>query len=336
MKSIKPNARFFAGVVSLERGERGVKPWRLPVAKRALFAAPDDVLAARAERAAGVRLRFETDASAVSLVCTTDAPNYAFDITHENRLLQTVRISETSGTVRFDALPPGLKTMEIWLPVAAPVWVRGLQVERGAVLRPVADPRPRWITYGSSITHCGSAHSPARTWPATAARLANLNLTCLGYGGSCHLEPMVARMIRDLPPAALISLKVGINIQGGAALSPRTFKAAVIGFIQILREKHRTTPLVVISPILSPPRETTDNAVGLSLTKMRIEIEDAVRRVQETCGDRNLYYVSGLELFGTELAAAHLPDQLHPDGDGYEAMGRNFVEKVLARIPRRR
>ena len=31
------------------------------------------------------------------------------------------------------------------------------------------------------------------------ARTHNLDLTCLGYGGQCHLDPIVASMIRDLP-----------------------------------------------------------------------------------------------------------------------------------------
>ena len=67
---------------------------------------------------------------------------------------------------------------------------------------------------------------------------------------------MIARMIRDLP-ADFLSMKVGINIQGGNTLNERTFRAAIIGFVQIVREKHPDTPFAVISPIYSPPRETT-------------------------------------------------------------------------------
>jgi lysophospholipase L1-like esterase len=185
------------------------------------------------------------------------------------------------------------------------------------------------VTYGSSITHCGSAHSPARTWPAVAARLRGLNVTSLGYGGQCHMDPLVAMMIRDLP-ADFISLKVGINMVGGS-VSPRTYRPLLTGMVRIIREKQPLTPIAVISPIISPPREETPGATGMTLRLMRQELETAVARLRE-CGDANVHYVDGLELFGPELVADYLPDLLHPNGDGYEIMGRNFADKVADRM----
>ena len=117
-------------------------------------------------------------------------------------------------------------------------------------------------------------------------------------------------MIREMP-ADYLSMKVGINIYGSDSLSPRTFQSAIIGFVQIVREKHPDTPFVVISPIFSPPRETTKNAVEFTLEEMRQEVEEAVRTMRAQ-GDANLHYVSGLELFGRDLAHL-LPDDLHPD-----------------------
>ena len=57
----------------------------------------------------------------------------------------------------------------------------------------------------------------------------------------------------------------------------------------------------------------------------------AAERLREA-GDENVHYFSGLELFGEDLAATCLPDNLHPNGDGYEAMGRNFAERVLEKL----
>ena len=90
----------------------------------------------------------------------------------------------------------------------------------------------------------------------------------------------------------------------------RTFRPAVIGFVHIVREKHPDTPLVVISPIFSPPRETTPNAAESTLTQMRVEVAEAVDAMQDR-GDTNLHYVDGLDLFGPDLAHL-LPDDLHP------------------------
>ena len=125
-------------------------------------------------------------------------------------------------------------------------------------------------------------------------------------------------------------MKVGINIYGSDSLSVRTFQSAIIGFVQIVREKHPDTPFVVISPIFSPPRETTPNAVGFTLEEMRQEVAEAVRVLRDL-GDVNLHYASGLELFGPDLAHL-LPDDLHPDAEGYKIMGQNFVDKVASKF----
>jgi lysophospholipase L1-like esterase len=175
------------------------------------------------------------------------------------------------------------------------------------------------------------ANSPARNWPATAARKLDLNLTCLGFGGQCHLDSMIARLIRDRE-VDMLTLKLGINVMGAGSLSPRTFRGAVIGFVQIIREKHPDIPIGVISPIISPPRETNTNAVNFCLTDMREELADAVDRIQRVTGDDKIVYFDGLDLFGESLVNDYLPDNLHPNGDGYEVMGHNAADRILPRL----
>lgn len=326
VKTVRIDPTMFEGAVSFEFGDTWIKPWRLPFCELSLFP-PDDALPLRAEMAAGVRLRISTDSRGLGLRLVPRPQARAFDLTCEGELLQTAVAAPGSDCISFDRLAEGEKCLEIWLPQTEQAALCSLVLDAGASLSAPHDTRKRWVTYGSSITHCGAAHSPARTWPATAARCRNLNLTCLGYGGQCHMDPMVARMIRDLP-ADFISLKVGINVNGAASLSSRTFRPAVIGLVQVIREKHPRTPIAVISPIVSPPREDTANAVGLSLRKMRVEVADAVTRMQDL-GDANLHYVDGLDLFGEDLVEEYLPDLLHPNGDGYEIMGRAFAERVI-------
>jgi len=140
---------------------------------------------------------------------------------------------------------------------------------------------------------------------------------------------MVARLIRDLS-ADFISLKLGINIQGGASLGPRALLPAIIGFVQIVRDKHADTPITLISPIISPPREEVDNPVGLSLSKVRATVQCAFERLRDA-GDKNLFYVNGLNVMG-ENETSHLPDDLHPDAEGYRVMARNFEREVFARM----
>ena len=234
------------GAISLEHSDDWVMPWRLPHTQRDLF--PPLALQERAAMPAGVRLAFRSSTTTITGEIVPQPDATAVDLAVDGRIHGSVPLAGRA-TFTFAGLAPGEKLIELWLPQIGTFRLRSLILSDGASLMPAEDTRPRWITYGSSISHCGEAASPAYTWPAIVARTHGLNLTCLGYGGNCHLEPMIARMIRDLP-ADFLSMKVGINIQGGNTLNERTFRAAIIGFVQIVREKHPDTPFAVISPHL--------------------------------------------------------------------------------------
>lgn len=328
------------GCVSCERVGDTVRPWRLPHEDLDLFPSwPEAVsvpLSHAAQSTAGVRLRFDTDAERVECRCPapegTERHGFLalFDCVCGGEILQTVKWDAGLRGVAFDGLPAGQKTLEIWLPPAHRVALECLHVDNGATVKPAADRRPKWITYGSSNTQCGAAHSPARTWPAIVSRKANLDLLCLGFGGNCFMDPMVALMIRDLP-ADLISLKLSANYTRVPA-SVRMFKPAIIGFVRVIREKHPDTPIALISPFCRPCAEERDprtsHLVGLTMREMREEVRDAVVRMKRTCDDEHLAYVDGLELFNKEDAERYLLDSVHPNADSMEFIAGRFADKV--------
>lgn len=318
---------WFHGAVSVQRGDGWIQPWRIPVEDFELF--PPDGIGGTARRPAGVRLGLLSDTRVVEVGLAPSDMALALDCVIDDELAATCRVPPGADRASFADLPPGNKRIEIYLSQQWPVRLTGFAVEDGAAAAPVASGRPRWITYGSSITHSIDAASPAQTWPALVARRNRWDLTCLGFGGNCHIEPMVARMIRDLP-ADMISLCLGINVQGGGSLSARTFRPAVLGFVQIVRDGHPGVPIAVMSPILSPPRETKRNAVGLSLADIRAEIREAVAALRRR-GDTGVHYVDGPEVFG-EAELPHLPDQLHPDAEGQYLLAANFQHVVVERV----
>ena len=325
MNAVPITAEYIEGAVSLEEGDY-LRPWRLVLAEKELFY-PEDGLMAKARIPAGVRVRFETGAPAVTLRVKPAKEARAFDLTCGADILQTVRLPAGQRAVRFTDLGDETRVYEVWLPSDVSVALRALAVPNGKTIGPApVDRRPRWVAYGSSITQCAGAHSPARTWPATAARMVDLNLTCLGYGGDCHCDPIVAMTMRDLP-ADVITMKLGINIMGSSSLSPRSYQPAVIGMVRTVRQKHPTTPVGIITSIISPPRETQPNSVGMTLALFREHTAEAVRRLR-ACGDEHLHLFSGLDLLG-EADLTLLPDDLHPNGDGYELIGRRAAELVL-------
>ncbi|MDR6553435.1 SGNH/GDSL hydrolase family protein [Paenibacillus qinlingensis] len=323
MKTIAISERYFLGAISLEENLEGIKPWRLPFDRYELF--PPNGIGGKAENPAGVRLAFETDTENLTVsVVTSEDDNRKFDCVLNGELWKSVTLGAGESEVVIEGMPTGNKELEIYLTQSHPVTVKSVLIDNEASIGVLSRRRFKWITYGSSITQCSAAESPALTWPAIVARTRGWDLTCLGFGGQCHLEPMVARMIRDRE-ADFISLCLGINVYGQSSLGLRTFQSAVIGFISIVREKHPGIPIAVISPIFSPSRETTDNIVGLSLTKMREEIRLAIEQLR-AYGDSKLTYVDGLDLFDQSLVE-YLPDQLHPDAEGYKLMAANVLKK---------
>ncbi len=324
VKQIDLTDNWFHGAVSLEHLDYGIKPWRIPYQDYNLY--PPEGIEGKAAICAGIRLRMYTDAEVIKLSFTPLAEAAALDCLVDGRLIQTLPLPDGATNALFDkAIPSGFKELEIWLPQNTGMTLTGLWIDEEASAKPLIDKRPRWITYGSSITQCVAASSPTRAWPAIAAAKCGFNLTNLGFSGNCHMEPMIGRLIRDLP-ADFISLCVGVNIYGAGTLSPRMFQPLLIGLLETIRDKHPNTPLLVISPIYGTHRETEPNSLGFTLPMMREAIRETIRMLQER-GDRHLYYQDGLGWLGAEDAAL-LTDGLHPGAEGYEVLGQRFPNMI--------
>jgi lysophospholipase L1-like esterase len=308
----------WSGAISTEVSNGSVTPWRIPHTEKALF---DVELAIRAAMPAGVRLSFRSNTTAIIGQCNSIDERSGIDLVVNGKLIATADTANQTS-FQFGNLGTDMKDIELWMPQFGSIRVDSLMLDDNAETTPPAkSSAPKWITYGSSITHCRTADSPTRTWPAIVAHTRGYDLTCLGFGGQCHLDPMIARVIRDRE-ADLISLCVGINIHSGS-LNQRTFGPGIIGFVQIIREKHPTTPIALISPIFSPDREDTPNVVGFTLKQMRSEVAGAAEILTKQ-GDQNIHYINGLDVFGSDYAHL-LPDNLHPNNEGYGIMAENLL-----------
>ena len=361
------------GALGFDDRDGGLAPRRLPDWTRPQLPQPMDVVV---RMPSGVRLRFATESTTVgiSILATNWAmPGRArrpvvFNLETGGVLMRSEStlgnaivvkpdapggfelIRGEADTLLFDGLPPGDKTCELWLPHNAFVELRALVVDDStAIAAAPKDLRPRWVHYGSSISHCTEAEEPVGTWPAVAARMAGVALRNLGFAGQCHLDQFVARTIRDLADVDIVSIKTGINIVNMDSMRERVFAPALHGFLDTIRERKPDVPIVLISPIYCPsaetrPGPTVPDGQGkfvtidgfeqfrngcLSLIRIREVIADAVEK-RRAGGDSALHYFDGLDLFGAD-DAHDLPDDLHPNPPGYRRMGERFAP-VLGRI----
>lgn len=360
------------GALALEPGRSGLALRRLPTWTRSQI---DDIgMNAMVSMPAGVRLglrtdatRLEIDAQITFLRSSGDPLRPAcFDAVVDRRVVasaatstghQVVLDEPTVGEFRFepgdaativlDALPAGVKDLEVWLPHTVMLELAAVRVPSGSSALPIPEPTaPTWVHYGSSISHCTEVDEPTAAWPVIAALATGAELVDLGFSANAMLDGYVARTIRDLP-ADLITLKLGINIVGADAMRERTFAAAVHAFLDTIRDGHPETPIVVVSPIHCPSLEDHPGpnveapdgryvAIGgcdeiragcLTLVRVREILADLVER-RRRLGDSHLRYLDGLDLLGAD-EAADLPDDLHPDAAGYARMGDRFAALVL-------
>ncbi|MCF1592280.1 GDSL-type esterase/lipase family protein [Streptomyces muensis] len=323
-----------------------------------------------AETAAGVRLRLITEATrleirlAVQRFHFVGAPSFEVfaelidgDTVHTLPVaggiagldLQTDKVEREEGEVQtlvFDGLPGGRRLLEVWLPHSAVVDFHGVRAD-APVDSAGQDERPHWINYGSSISHNLSVPHPTGTWQAVAARELGWRATNLGFAGNAMLDPFVARAIRDTP-ADVISLKLGINLVNFDSMTLRTFRPAVHGFLDTIREGQAAPRIVVISPISSPPLEHSPGPSGpdetglriapapgdsphggdsLTLVRIRAALEAIVE--ERRADDPAIEYLDGRTLLSeSDDAAGLMPDGLHPGETGTRLMGERFAAYI--------
>ncbi|MFC8999303.1 GDSL-type esterase/lipase family protein [Streptomyces rochei] len=361
------------GALDLERTRHGLLPHRLPARARAQNT--DGQLVMAESQPSGVRLALRTRATVLELdtlptkrvyAGAPPRPDGVYDLLVDGRPAgqgtvaggNTLTIDMTAGTaslepgpvgtLRFPDLPPGDKTVEIWLPHNETTELVALRAD--APVGPAPDPGRRvWLHHGSSISHGSDAAGPTTTWPALAASLGGVELVNLGLSGGALLDPFTARAMRDTP-ADLISVKIGINVVNADLMRLRAFGPAVHGFLDTVRDGHPTAPLLVVSPVLCPVHEDTpgplapdfseaaegrlrfvatgdpaERASGkLTLNVIRDELARIV--AQRAADDPNLHHLDGRELYGeADAAELPLPDNVHPDAATHRRMGERFA-----------
>jgi len=325
------------GAVSLERSPDYVKPWRIPFEQRRLFGMTsiDDMMLSRAGMPAGVRISFRSDTTSIEGEIGAIVPNRfnvpetfaaKIDVACDGELHSTFYLGADTS-FRIDGLPRQDKLIEVWLPEYRDFRLQALRFSPGATLERHRDARRRWLVYGSSYTQSRGAASPWFAWPAVAARVHDLHHMNFAYGGQCHLDAMVARMLRNYP-ADILSMEVGVNIHAGATLDARAMRAALIGFVSIVRERHPRTPFAIMSALYAWERETQRNAVNLTLADTRPIVEEAVEALRAS-GDHAVHYFNGLDFIG-EREKELIEDHVHPNAEGYQVLGARFAANALA------
>lgn len=281
---------------------------------------------------AGVRLELVGDAEAVDVAYRTTSGNLGyrgegagitFSVWRGARKVGEEEAVLGEGLVR---LPLGTtapdKPAIIYLPEGMQPVVQSLTAVQGDI--EPAPERPRWIAYGDSITQGWIASGPSQGWAAIAARKAGLDLVNLGYASAGRGEIVSAEHIAALP-ADVITIAYGASCWTRVPHSVGMIGEGFRAFIDMIRQGHATTPVVVVSPVLRPDGEDEPNRLGATLADIRHAIE-SVTRERILDGDRTLALVAGENVISSD----HLADGIHPNDEGHKRIAATVVKAMNA------
>ncbi len=190
--------------------------------------------------------------------------------------------------------------------------------EKDATVSADVDPRKidkPILFYGSSVTNGGCVARPSTTYSATIGRKLDAPIINMGYSGSCRGEEEIAKAIADLDLAMFVS-EFDHNMSNPEILAERHGR-----FIDIIREKNPNLPIILMTRpfFVEYRREHTEQMMNVIKSKY----ENMVAK-----GDKNVYFISGMDIFDMEDRYDYCIDGLHPTDLGNRVMGMKILELI--------
>ena len=293
-----------------------------------------------AQDPSGARIRFRTDSAVIGIV----AENPGFSNMHhmpsvgENGFDLYVG-NECVGSAWPDAAGKIIKDwyigasndrkmrdITVYLPLYKSVTIHQLSFEPGARIEPPAPyaTKKPVVYYGSSITQGGCASNPGGSCQAILERRLNADFVNLGFSGNGLGEPALAEAISEIDASCVV-------LDFWANPPADQYAAALPGFVDILRNKWPTVPILVTGPFYFPSERNGGGALE-SQTAKRTTARKFVESRRKS-GDKNIWYVDGLKMLSKDQTAG-LVDGVHCNSLGFY-FNANGLEPYLRKALRR-
>lgn len=285
---------------------------------------------------AGVVVRFATDSSVIAVKVELTSKD---DMSHmprtgisgvdlymgkgKNKKFVKVAMPQNNKT-EYEAVFEGFEpTMQEWT-LNLPLYNGVKKLEIG--LSPesqLAKPSPYTIEkpivfYGSSITQGGCASRPGNAYTHIICRWLDANMVNLGFSGNAKGEPEMAELISQIEMSAFV-MDYDHN-----APSVEHLKETHENFFKIIRNAQPDLPIIIVS------KPDFDSNVKVNDIRRRIIFETYKNAISH--GDKNIYFVDGETLFGTQDRDACTVDGCHPNDLGFMRMAEHIcpaIEKAL-------
>jgi hypothetical protein len=290
---------------------------------------------------AGMMVRFQTDASAISvryqlLNERLASPNmsamgasgvdlYARDSQGKWRWVAASRPRNTLVDEELiNGLAPGSREYALYLPLYNGVEKLEIGVPPGAAFTGLAPRTGKPIVfYGTSITHGASASRAGMVHTAIIGRHLDTPVINLGFSGNGRMDAAVGEFLKEIDAAVFI-------IDCLPNMNPAQVHERGAPLVKQLRAKHPTTPIVLVED-----RRYTNSWITPGKDKFHTDNHAALKSVYDSLkkeGVANLHYIPGDNLLGDDAEGA--TDASHPSDLGFvrqAAVMEPIIRQALGR-----
>jgi len=236
-------------------------------------------------------------------------------IFHANLQIDSIPVAEKKWDFEFTAtLPEGMNEYRIFMPLYAGVEHLEIGLEAGSTVEraPIHKIEKPILFYGSSITQGGCASRPSNCHAALLSQAVDAEQINLGFSGNAKGEKEMAELIASLDLSCFV-MDYDYN-----APTPEHLQETHESFFKIIREKHPDLPVVMVSRCFTNPDNLEDT------TKRRNIIMQTYSNARAK-GDKNVYFVDGMNTFAQEAIEWPTVDRCHPTDLGFYLMTKRIL-----------
>lgn len=215
--------------------------------------------------------------------------------------------------------PTETKECLLYLPIWDRVESLEIGIAEGSTIAPLENPfRHKIIVHGSSITHGASSSRSGMTYPALMERRTGLYMINLGYSGMSTLQEEFAHYLAQVEDADAFLFDTFSN-PSAEVIEERFDK-----FVDIIREKHPTTPLIFTQTIRRDTRNYNSKTEDFESRKQAMAEKKVRERMQR---DENIYFLDSEGWIGYDhLGTA---DGTHPTDLGFMRMVEHMEPQIV-------
>jgi len=167
------------------------------------------------------------------------------------------------------------------------------------------------IYYGSSITEGGCAPRPGTAYTSILSRWLDADYFNYGFSGRAKGEPEFAEYIAQHKDISLFVYDYDHN-----APTPEHLMDTHERFFKIVREAHRDVPVIMMS------RPDFDRDPEDSMERRNIIYRTYLNA--RNAGDNSVYFIDGMQFFGTAGRSECTVDGCHPNALGFMLMAKTI------------